>query len=88
MSNLNEILTPIYNKFKINNMDFIYDKPTNTLISKEPVFYPNDIAPYNILIKITGNLGSIITAINDGEKFHDIEFLGQIKFDGKQWHQI
>lgn len=88
LNNLNEILQPMYNKLHINSMEYVYNKENKMFISKDPIFYDNDIAPYNILIKIHSNIGSVVTAIFDQDSFYENEFLGQIKFNGTNWELL
>lgn len=85
-TNINEAMKHYFDQLSIDPIEFKYDEAKKRFISKESFIYDiNDPEQYFIVVKISGNIGTVVVGTSDGVRFVEAEVLGQIQYEGDHW---
>lgn len=88
-TNINDVMKLYFDQLNIDPIEFDYDATRKKFISKESFIYDlNDPEPYFIIVKISGNIGTVVIGTSDGVKFIETDVLGQIQFENDHWTNI
>ncbi len=88
-TNINEAMKPYFDQLGIDPIEFDYDDTKKKFISKDSFVYDvNDPEAYFIVVKISGNIGTVIIGTSDGVRFIEDEILGLIQYEGDHWITI
>ena len=88
-TNINEVMNQYFDQLNIDPIEFEYDEARKKFISKESFIYDiNDPEQYFIVVKISGNIGTVVVGTSDGVRFVEADVLGQIQFEGDHWINI
>ena len=86
LTNFDETMKPFFDKLEIDPIPLEYNENLNKFISTESFVEDDESAEeYFIVIKMTGNAGTVVIGYADGPKFIETETLGQIMFDKDKW---
>ena len=85
-TNINEVMKPYFDQLGIDPIEFNYDEAKKQFISKESFSYDDDDPEaYYIVVKLTNTVGTVVIGTSDGIRFNEVDVLGQIVFNGKDW---
>lgn len=88
-TNINEVMKQYFDQLGIDPIEFDYDDTKKKFISKESFVYDvNDPEAYFIVVKLSGNIGTVSIGTSDGTRFVEDEVLGQIQYEGDHWTNI
>lgn len=84
--NINEVIKQYFDQLGIDPIDFNYDEAKKQFVSKESFSYDDDDPEaYYIVVKLTNTVGTVVIGTSDGIRFNEVDVLGQIVFNGKDW---
>lgn len=85
-TNIGEAIKPFFDQLGIDPIDFNYDEAKKQFVSKESFSYDDDDPEaYYVVIKLTNTVGTVVIGTSDGIRFNEVDILGQIVFNGKDW---
>lgn len=88
-TNINEVMKQYFDQLGIDPIEFDYDESKKKFISKTSFVYDvNDPEAYFIVVKVSGNIGTVSIGTSDGVRFIEDEVLGQIQYENDHWTNI
>lgn len=85
-TNISEAIKPFFDQLGIDPIDFNYDEAKKQFVSKESFSYDDDDPEaYYVVVKLTNTVGTVVIGTSDGIRFNEVDILGQIVFNGKDW---
>lgn len=85
-TNIGEAIKPFFDQLGIDPIDFNYDEAKKQFVSKESFSYDDDDPEaYYVVVKLTNTVGTVVIGTSDGIRFNEVDILGQIVFNGKDW---
>lgn len=85
-TNIGEAIKPFFDQLGIDPIDFNYDEAKKQFVSKESFSYDDDDPEaYYVVIKLTNTVGTVVIGTSDGIRFNEVDILGQIVFNSKDW---
>lgn len=85
-TNINEVMKHYFDQLGIDPIEFNYDETKKQFVSKESFSYDDDDPEaYYIVVKLTNTVGTVVIGTSDGIRFNEVDILGQIAFNGKDW---
>lgn len=85
-TNINEVMKPYFDRLGIDPIEFNYDEAKKQFVSKESFSYDDDDPEaYYVVVKLTNTVGTVVIGTSDGIRFNEVDTLGQIVFNGKDW---
>lgn len=88
-TNINDVMKLYFEQLGIDPIEFEYIEDKKKFVSKESFVYDiNDPEVYFIVVKLSGNIGTVSIGTSDGVRYIEDEVLGQIQYEGDHWTNI